>query len=128
MGANMAHAPEFEITREEAKQIDVAVKNVAKFYDQTFDPKKVAWFQLCTVLGGTFYPRAIEYRNRKRKEGKPNVVPISGQQKAAPQNAAPKPNGVAQTPQPAKTADGQIDLSPSSVFGFEPPGGMENGE
>lgn len=128
MGANMAHAPEFEITHEEAKQIDVAVKNLSKFYNQTFDPKHIAWFQLCTVLGGTFYPRTISYRDRKKREAKPNVTPINRapQQAAAPQqkvNGAPAP----QQANPTVTADGKPDLSPTGIFGFDPPRNDDGG-
>lgn len=119
-------APELSLSKQQAADIQEATLNVAKFYNHTPDPKMVAWFNLATVLGFTFYPKIIAVRDRKRQEKKntPKVVQMSPQQAA---NSA-KTNGAAapQTAKPTIGAKPISEYSPSELFGFEPPTGGEN--
>lgn len=124
MGANMAHAPEFEITHEEARQIDIAVKGVAKFYDHNINPKAIAWFQLCTVVGGTFYPRTLAYRDRKKRDAQRTpAIPINRTQATTSSkvNGSPAPSAEPAKPVRPRTL---AEMTPSEFW----PEGGEGGD
>lgn len=133
-------APELAITRQQAADIQEATLNVVKFYNQTPDPKVLAWFNLAVVIGFTFYPKVTAVRDRKRAQRKMNpghgsvvgVTPINrpgtpGHGSVAGGPVAARPNGA---PAPVTPAAGKpLDqYSPSELFGFEPPHGDENSD
>lgn len=55
---------ELELDKDESEKLAGAVKEVGKFYGATFDPKKVAIFNLCLVAGGIYGTRFFAIRNR----------------------------------------------------------------
>jgi hypothetical protein len=55
---------ELQLEKEESKELGGAVREFAKFYGVSFDPKKVALFNLCLVAGKLYIPRAIAIKNR----------------------------------------------------------------
>lgn len=106
MGAEILKTPELELDKAEAKKLSDAVQEVGKFYALTFDPKKVAIFNLAIVAGGIYGTRLLAIRNRQsiEKQVKPGPVPAPkpNPPSPAPSGTAPKPNG---------------QFSPSQIFG-----------
>lgn len=109
MGAKLMSVPELELSTDEAKKLTRAVKEVAKHYNVSMDPKKVAIFQLLCVAGGIYGPRAIMVYQRASKE-KPqaSVTPINRE--------PPRAASVSDTPPKAPSgANGPIRFSPSQI-------------
>jgi hypothetical protein len=75
---------ELQLEKEESRELGDAVKEYAKFYGLSFDPKKVALFNLCLVAGKLYIPRAIAVKNRLSQPSTkgPKLVPAPQQ----PQN------------------------------------------
>lgn len=92
---------EMELDRDESQKLGDAVKNVAQYYGASFDPKKVAIFQLAMVAGGIYGVRFFAIRNRlkterERKPPAPIQTKQAPQPKQAPVTVGAKPmeNGV----------------------------------
>jgi len=107
----------------EAKRIADATEKLASFYTSAIDPKKMAWAEWIMAVGAFAGPRIINQR-RKSKTGKftpdrpsagPSLVPPSPpKQEATRTTPTPQP--------PPKPGLKPInEMTPSEVFGFEPP-------
>jgi hypothetical protein len=82
---------ELELEKSESAELGSAVKEFAKFYGLSFDPKKVALFNLCLVAGKVYIPRAIAIKNRL-SEPAPGPQLVKEQPKPQhPVNGAPQP-------------------------------------
>lgn len=67
--------PELELEKGEADELGSAVKEFAKFYGASFDPKKVALFNLCLAAGKIYIPRAIAVKKNRMGQTKgPQLV------------------------------------------------------
>jgi hypothetical protein len=66
--------PELEIDKSEAKELGDAARDFAKFYGVSFDPKKVALFNLCLAAGKVYVPRVIAIKRRLDSESGPKLV------------------------------------------------------
>lgn len=102
----------------EAKRIADATEKLASFYTSAVDPKKMAWAEFLLAVGAYAGPRVLNQR-AKSKRGKftpdkprPTLVPPLPKQDAAQplQPAPPKPG--------LKPLN---EMTPSEIFGFEPP-------
>lgn len=118
MGAKLLDVPEIELTQDESRKLMKAVKDVAKYYNVAFDPKKLAIFHLMTAMGGIYGPRAVAIYRRKTAGPKkePGKLINIDRSKTGPQ-ATP-------SPAPKTDATKPIDLSqltPSQLWN-------ENGE
>lgn len=72
--------PELEIDKDEAKKLGDAINEVAKHYTVEFDPKHVAVFNLCMVVGGIYGPRALAIiHTRKSGPVKVTAMPPASQ-------------------------------------------------
>lgn len=104
--SEVTHIPELEIDKSEAKDLGDAARDFAKFYGVSFDPKKVALFNLCLAMGKVYVPRAIAIKRRMETENAAK----------GPQLVAEKPkqrvNGKAQPPQDIPLAG----MSPSMLW------------
>ena len=70
MASEIFGIPELQLSEAEAAAMNEAVLDVSKYYVQSFDPKKVAIFNLAMCCGGIYTTRIMAYRNRLEKEGK----------------------------------------------------------
>jgi hypothetical protein len=99
MLAGITAVAELELDRDESEKLGDAIKNVGQYYGATFDPKKVAIFQLCVVAGGIYGTRVFAIRNRlmmeREKNSQPKPQSIPRQQ---PQPQGLKVNGKATEP------------------------------
>ena len=111
--SEFTHVPELEIDRKEAEDLSGAVKEFSKFYGVTFDPKKVAVFNLCLALGKIYVPRAIAVKRRveKQRTAQPQIV------KPAAAQTRQKPNGAPAPPVEISLAN----MSPSELWPAEAP-------
>lgn len=107
MGAEFLSTPELELDRDEAKKLGDAITEVGKYYNVSFDPKKVAIFQLAITAGGIYGVRFVAIRNRLKQ----SQEKIGGPQPVPPKAASPEPQ------KPAPRANGLA--SPSAIFGME---------
>ena len=91
MAAGIFQIPELCLSEAEAKTLNDAVLDVSKYYVSSFDPKKVAIFNLATCMGGIYATRVMAYRHRvgMEKRNKLKVMTPTN----VPQNAAP-PQGM----------------------------------
>lgn len=80
--------PELEIDKDEADTLSDATKELAKFYNVSFDPKKVAIFNFCLALGKVYVPRAIAVKNRMATQAKPKPVELPKPEKQRVNGAA----------------------------------------
>jgi hypothetical protein len=64
MLAGIVSVPELELDRGESEKLGDAIKTVGSYYGAVFDPKKVAIFNLCMVVGGIYGTRLFAIRNR----------------------------------------------------------------
>lgn len=94
--------PELEIDKDEAETLSDATKELAKFYNVAFDPKKVAIFNFCLALGKVYVPRGIAIKNRIAAEAKPKPIEV-------PKSEKQRVNGVSHAPMP--------NLSPIDMLG-----------
>jgi len=95
------------LDHKEAKQLSDAVKEVGKYYNAVFDPKKVAIFNLSVTAGGIYGMRLWAIWNTRKAAPRPVAVP-----KSTPINIPPRSQQSTQQNQPATGP-----LSPSDVFG-----------
>jgi hypothetical protein len=65
---------ELELDKDESDKLAGAVKEVGRFYGATFDPKKVAIFNLCLVAGGIYGVRFFAIKNRLQASKQPKPV------------------------------------------------------
>jgi hypothetical protein len=92
MGAAFFAVAELELDKTEAEKLGSAIKEVAKFYAVSFDPKKLAIFNLAIVAGGIYGTRFVAIRTRMRIEkGKDNLRVMPSD--AEPAQAKGKVNG-----------------------------------
>ena len=126
MGAKMMDIPELELTKDEAEKFTRAIKEVAKHYDYSMDPKKVAMFQLLCVAGGIYGPRgmAIYRRSQSAEKQRPKLVQINRAAAGGTTDSARVPNAERTAPAPPAPAEkkapqvpSQMDMSPL-VDGF----------
>jgi hypothetical protein len=68
MGAEFLACKELELEKDEAKKLADAVQEVGKYYNVSFDPKKVAIVQLAVVAGGIYGPMFVQIRRRLKAE------------------------------------------------------------
>lgn len=117
--AGLTSVPEFELDKDESEKLGRDITNFGKFYGATFDPKKVAAFNLGVTICGIYGIRIMAVRNRLNAEKL-----AKGQ---AP-NAAPKPTPInnrnRQEPQATVTMNGKPSEPVPSVI---PGWGMETG-
>jgi len=80
------NAPELSITQEESKMLATASAELMAQFDIAPDPKVAAVVGFVMVAGSIYGPRALQIRNRVKREGKPvknklglhdNVVPLN---------------------------------------------------
>lgn len=100
--AEITKVPEFNI--DEARVKDIGEKTVAlcNLYQKTFDPKKLAWFQLTASIGMAYVPVAIAVYNRPSPR-KLEVIPKPETQQ--------RTNGVDKSPEPISLRE----ISPSQL-------------
>ena len=107
---------ELELDKDESERLSKAVKDVGQYYGATFDPKKVAIFNLCMVAGSIYGLRFAAIFNRVR----------NSQPKPVQQAAGPRP--VPQRTQPVNGAQQPVAAKASEPIPPNIPGwGMENG-
>lgn len=94
-----------EIDKSENKALADAITEVAKFHALTFDPKKVAYFNLAVAFGSVYGTRAFALWNLSKLEVtvKPQPTPASRPQQTVPQ--------------PVQRTNGKTSFSPSELFG-----------
>lgn len=68
LAAGIFEIDELEIDENDAKRLSDAVLEVSKYHIEQFDPKKVAYFNLATVMAGVYGVRIMAYRKRMEKE------------------------------------------------------------
>lgn len=93
------------LSKEEAKQLSNAVKEVGKHYNAVFDPKKVAIGNLVVTAGGIYGLRLFAIWNSRK------VTPKAKVETAKPTPINTRPNPTPKTDAPAGLA------SPSDIFG-----------
>ncbi len=71
MGAEILSVPELKLDKDEAKKLGDAIAEVAKHYSVSFDPKKVAIFNLFSTAGLIYGTRLYAVRERRKTEVKP---------------------------------------------------------
>jgi hypothetical protein len=109
MGAKILEAPEWELDEAEAKKLADGIKEVAKHYSVSIDPKKMVLGQLAFAMAGIYGPRlVVTFRKQKTDKPKATVLPFpqpqaapSQAQTSQPQSAAPqqpRQNGPVQKP------------------------------
>ena len=98
MGAEILKTPELELDKDECSKLGDAIKEVGKYYNVLFDPKKVAIFHLAIVAGGIYGTRLFAIRNRVATQVKPAPSPINRPAATAPSNRPIPINGKAQEP------------------------------
>lgn len=100
MLAQATNTPELKISKEEAKMLGDAVKDLGSVYGHTVNPKVAAWIQLSIVCGTVYGTRIAAMQMNaatKRKKGTLHTMP-------PPEPAAP-PAPTPPTPDP-ETARG----------------------
>lgn len=96
-----------EIDKSENKALADAITEVARYHAMTFDPKKVAYFNLALAVGSVYGTRAFALWNMRKANEPAKVVPIKP---AAPQPDRQRTNTGA--------ANGRTgNFSPSELFG-----------
>jgi hypothetical protein len=84
---------ELELDKEESQDLAKATKELAKFYQINFDPKKVALFNFCCALGKVYVPRAIAIKNNaKKKAVAVRPIEVVNNRSAQPQRVNGKVN------------------------------------
>lgn len=95
MGAQFSGFKELELSKDEARNLAEAYKNVAKFYDTFISPKQAAITQLVVVCLTIYGARLAVFLREYRK---PKAVPPVSQPGPVPvvnvKPAAPKPDGI----------------------------------
>src|SRR5271165_5607079 len=94
MGAEILSVPELELDKGEAKRLADAIHEVGKHHAMTFDPKKLAYFNLAVVMAGVYGLRLAAFRNRVATERQKKI----GQQ---PEKTTPITQGRNQQPNTA---------------------------
>lgn len=116
--AGLTSVPEFELDKDESEKLGRDITNFGKFYGATFDPKKVAAFNLGVTICGIYGIRIMAVRNRLNAEK---------QAKGNQPNPVAKPtliNDRNQAPQATVTVNGKPSEPVPSVI---PGWGMETG-
>lgn len=91
------------IDKDENKALADAITEVAKFHALTFDPKKVAYFNLAVAFGSVYGTRAFALWNLGKLEAQAKPQPVS----------QPRQTG----PQSTERTNGKTKFSPSELFG-----------
>lgn len=89
MAAGLFEVPELMLSEPEAKELSDAVRDLSQYYVETFDPRKVAAFNLVACMGGIYATRIMAYRNRMAMMRRENLRVMPTPQQAPP---APGPN------------------------------------
>lgn len=76
-GAKLLSVPEMELDEAEARKLSDSIKNVAKHYTTTFDPKKLALIQLGAVCVGIYGPRIVTVLKSNSSKTRTEPVDIS---------------------------------------------------
>ena len=92
MAAGIFEVPELTLSETEAKELSDCVKDVGQYYVASFDPKKVAIFNLVTCLGGIYSLRVMAYRARMAAEREKRApLAVMPKQAAPTSQPAPRP-------------------------------------
>lgn len=84
MGAEFLSVSELELDKGECKKLADAITEVGKYHALSFDPKKVAYFNLAVVAGGIYGSRFLAVRNRQKLDKQSKPTPINAPKKQAP--------------------------------------------
>ena len=90
MAAGLFEIPEIMLSEPEAKELSDAVRDLGQYYVETFDPRKVAAFNLVACMGGIYATRVMAYRHRMAQMRRENLRVMPSQPAAQP--PAPGPN------------------------------------
>jgi hypothetical protein len=102
MGSAFFSCPELELDPEEAKSLARAIREVAKHYPITLDPKRLALIELGTVCAMIYGTRAVViYRRITNESNKPHAVPTPIKRATS----STQPVNSATTPQPQTTTN-----------------------
>ena len=91
MGAEFLKTEELALDKDEAKELAKAIKIVGSYHAMKFDPRKMAYFNLATVMATVYGTRlvAILNKNRSQKQG-PTPINKPVQQKQAVNGPTPE--------------------------------------
>lgn len=98
---------ELTLDQAEAKEFADAIAEVGRHYAVTFDPKKVAIFNLAITAGKIYGTRIMAYRMRKDSEGPKEVIDIKTRAPEQPPAPKQRVNGAA-TVNPHLETPGQL--------------------
>lgn len=104
----MFDSPELFLTDKEGAEFADVIKEVAKFHEVTFDPKKMAYFQLTACMGSIYVPRIRKIW--KRAMG-PGSTPA--------QSPSPRPAPTPINTQPQRPPKPVNEMTPAEAFGDE---------
>lgn len=77
MGATLLHAPEWELSEDEAAKLAAAIARVNELYNGLVLPEKAAaWVQLVIVAGTIYGPRVMVSQMKPKAEKESSDIPL----------------------------------------------------